>query len=327
MPNFFRLLIILIITSSCKKTDRSYTYDNIDFKEEMRQFVISISDYAKSINSGFEIVTQNGAALITENAQPNGAVHTQYIRAIDGQAQEGLFFGYEFDNEPTPVNITMELKQYLDKAKAQGKQILVTDYCYSPEHIQRAKDSVQTNHYLGFVATRRELNIIPPVNISNENNENINHLSDAKNFLYLINYNRFPNKELLLQSLENTNYDILILDLFYQNNITFTPNDINRLKIKANGGSRLVISYLSIGEAESYRYYWQNQWNTDRPIWLDEENPEWPGNYKVRYWEPDWQNIIYGNNQSYLKKIIDAGFDGAYLDIIDAYEYFEEKNN
>jgi len=64
---------------------------------------------------------------------------------------------------------------------------------------------------------------------------------------------------------------------------------------------------------------------TDPPSWLAEENPEWPGNYKVRYWNKDWQNIIYGKDDSYLKKILDRGFDGVYLDIIDAFEYFEDQ--
>ncbi|NPA44475.1 MAG: hypothetical protein GXO49_02970, partial [Chlorobi bacterium] len=82
--------------------------------------------------------------------------------------------------------------------------------------------------------------------------------------------------------------------------------------------------YMSIGEAENYRYYWQEEWNTNKPEWLDKENPDWEGNYKVWYWNKDWQNIIYGNDNSYLKKILDAGFDGVYLDIIDAFEYYEE---
>ena len=42
-------------------------------------------------------------------------------------------------------------------------------------------------------------------------------------------------------------------------------------------------------------------------------------------WNKDWQNIIYGNENSYLNKIIDANFDGVYLDIIDAFEYYENK--
>jgi cysteinyl-tRNA synthetase len=56
---------------------------------------------------------------------------------------------------------------------------------------------------------------------------------------------------------------------------------------------------------------------------MAEENPEWEGNYKVKYWEKEWQDIIFGNEDSYLQKILDAGFDGVYLDIIDAFEYFE----
>jgi len=81
---------------------------------------------------------------------------------------------------------------------------------------------------------------------------------------------------------------------------------------------------MSIGEAENYRYYWQSGWNTNKPNWLGAQNPNWAGNFTVRYWYADWQNIIYGNDNSYLKKIIDANFDGVYLDIIDAFKYYEK---
>ena len=82
---------------------------------------------------------------------------------------------------------------------------------------------------------------------------------------------------------------------------------------------------MSIGEAEDYRYYWKDEWDKKRewPDWIYKENPDWEGNYKVWYWEQEWKDIIFGNDDSYLKKVIDAGFDGAYLDIIDAFEYYE----
>jgi cysteinyl-tRNA synthetase len=57
---------------------------------------------------------------------------------------------------------------------------------------------------------------------------------------------------------------------------------------------------------------------------LGGENPDWKGNYKVKYWDPQWQAIIYGNDRSYAKMILDAGFDGVYLDLIDAFEYYEQ---
>jgi len=113
------------------------------------------------------------------------------------------------------------------------------------------------------------------------------------------------------------------MDLYFNETTEFTEGEIGQLKYKANGGKRLIISYMSIGEAENYRYYWQSGWKTGNPSWLDDENREWAGNYKVRYWETEWQNIIFGNDNSYLNKIINAGFDGVYLDIIDAFEFFE----
>ena len=79
--------------------------------------------------------------------------------------------------------------------------------------------------------------------------------------------------------------------------------------------------YLSIGEAEDYRYYWRPEWKIKPPPWLDKENPNWPGNYKVKYWYSEWQDIIL----DYTRRIVEAGFDGAYLDIIDAFAYYESK--
>lgn len=110
----------------------------------------------------------------------------------------------------------------------------------------------------------------------------------------------------------------------------FTSDQI--AAVKAPG--KVVLAYMSIGEAESYRFYWNTAWTTKKgrltssaPAWLAKQDPDWPGNFKVRYWMPEWQQIIFGDDtntaaKSYVDRIIDAGFDGVYLDIIDAFEYF-----
>lgn len=107
----------------------------------------------------------------------------------------------------------------------------------------------------------------------------------------------------------------------------FKPAQTAQMKRRPDGGTKKLISYMSIGEAEDYRYYWNKDWekNQDRPAWLDDVNPEWKGNYKVRYWDPDWQAIIMGSPGAYLDRIIAAGFDGVYLDIIDAFEYWRDE--
>ncbi|MDA1257294.1 MAG: endo alpha-1,4 polygalactosaminidase [Chloroflexi bacterium] len=104
----------------------------------------------------------------------------------------------------------------------------------------------------------------------------------------------------------------------------FTKVEIQQLR-SALPEPALVIAYMSIGEAEDYRYYWQDDWKSGNPEWLDSVNPDWAGNFKVRYWDPDWQRVVFGGEGAYLDRILAAGFDGVYLDIIDAYEYFAER--
>ena len=104
----------------------------------------------------------------------------------------------------------------------------------------------------------------------------------------------------------------------------FSRSEVEAMRRMPDGGPRRVVAYMSIGEAEEYRFYWQKSWRTAPPAWLDDENPDWPGNYKVRFWEPSWQAEIFGNPEAYLDLILEAGFEGVYLDIIDAFEYYED---
>jgi cysteinyl-tRNA synthetase, unknown class len=142
------------------------------------------------------------------------------------------------------------------------------------------------------------------------------------------------------------------------------PDDLDGLKRKPEGGRRLVLSYMSIGEAESYRFYWNEAWTrtgsaaarsatvapvADAPVltimgdatgrsgtpdtkpikaveppdWLHHENAEWRENYYVRFWDSAWQNLMFGSPESYLDRIMAAGFDGVYLDRADVYSFWE----
>jgi cysteinyl-tRNA synthetase len=82
---------------------------------------------------------------------------------------------------------------------------------------------------------------------------------------------------------------------------------------------------MSIGQSENYRWYWQAEWADDPPAWLDEPDEVWAGDRWVRYWHPEWQQIIYGTPESYLDQIIALGFDGIYLDRVDAYWFYKEQ--
>ena len=113
----------------------------------------------------------------------------------------------------------------------------------------------------------------------NANSLDITNIIQAENFLCLINPENFGSKQEFTSAVANTNYDVILMDAFFDKQI-WTAHEIAALKTKTNGGKRLVISYMSIGEGEDYRYYWQSSYNTNPPEWLSGPNPDWPGNYK-----------------------------------------------
>lgn len=115
----------------------------------------------------------------------------------------------------------------------------------------------------------------------------------------------------MLASIE---FDVAVVD--YDDSKLSKDNIIN-----LHSQNKVLIAYLSIGEAENYRNYWQKDWKPGNPVFLDKENPNWKGNFKVKYWYSDWQKIVFDS----LFKIIDKGYDGVYLDIVDAYDYFGDK--
>ncbi len=321
------IVTILLSSLDCRKNEYDNYPSQTDYKELMRKFVIGISKYSKHIYPNFIIIPQNGIELMSSNGEINGNISTEYSNAIDGNGQEDLFFGYENDNEATPSETVEYLNNFLNLSKNDSNTILVTDYCSDHSKMDISYSKNNDLGYISFAANHRGLDNIPdyPEYIMNSNSNDINKLSDIKNFLYIINPENYSNKSDFINAIKATNYDLIIMDLFFNNGTMFTAPEIKLLKKKPNGSRRLVISYMSIGEAENYRYYWKDSWNKDKPFWMDEENPNWAGNYKVKYWEKEWQDIIYGNNDSYIKKIMNAGFDGAYLDIIDAFEYYESK--
>jgi cysteinyl-tRNA synthetase, unknown class len=129
----------------------------------------------------------------------------------------------------------------------------------------------------------------------------------------------------------------------------FTAADIAEFRRRpgAPGGApdRIVLAYMSVGEAETYRSYWRPAWTSPtwapmlRPSWLGRENKEWKGNYLVRYWQPGWQRLIVAPRRSqlealrqsllgadipYIDTILEAGFDGVYLDRVDAFAPWEK---
>ncbi|MFV0298304.1 MAG: MJ1477/TM1410 family putative glycoside hydrolase [Hyphomicrobiaceae bacterium] len=131
-----------------------------------------------------------------------------------------------------------------------------------------------------------------------------------------------------LDTILKSNADLVVTE--YSANVgenrAWTREEVEKMKRKPDGSKRLVLAYLSIGEAESYRFYWKPEWKGQAvPGWYVAENCAWPRNYMVRFWLDGWKDIIFRGPDSFLKRIVDAGFDGVYLDRIDVFWELEKE--
>ena len=108
----------------------------------------------------------------------------------------------------------------------------------------------------------------------------------------------------------------------------FTPAEVDTFKANA-----VAVSYISIGEASDFQSYWHKNWTltgratgaltSEAPDWLGPIDQAFPESRKVRYWDADWQKLIFNDDHTgYLDQIVAQGFDGAYLDIVDAYYFW-----
>ncbi len=308
MKQFILALILTAALVGCFKERRS---DKA--AEKMQDFVIDISNYARGFDPDFIIISQNGTELAFNNIDPTEGLNSSYMSAIDGLGVEELFYndGYSLDNE------RLSMLRDIDDAK----KIMVAEYVGDQNNIT---DALNRNYNEGFICFPRTSNnyhyTTIPDSVPHSNENDITSLSQAQNYLYLISTDNYASKEEMINAISETNFDEVLIDLFF-NEVELTSSEVEQLKTKSNGGKRLVISYINIGSAEKFRYYWKDGWGLHHPLWLKRKYDGYDDEFWVKFWKKDWQEIIYGNDNSYMKKIIHAGFDGAYLDNVEAY-YF-----
>jgi cysteinyl-tRNA synthetase len=151
-----------------------------------------------------------------------------------------------------------------------------------------------------------------------------------------------------VDDLAKSRYDLLVVeptrtDWSSPTNRQFdTPAMVRQLQASPAGDGaqrKLVVAYLDIGEAEGWRWYWH--WTkgwvkgkprpADLPSFIVRLDPDgWADNFPVAFWEPAWKDILLEGQQtppipsrpyqSVLDEVLQSGFDGVYLDWVEAYD-------
>jgi uncharacterized protein (TIGR01370 family) len=109
--------------------------------------------------------------------------------------------------------------------------------------------------------------------------------------------------------------NVKVVDLYDDNGNLFTPAQVSQME--SGGGS--VLGYFSIGEAENFRSYWSSLPSSI----IGPQNPDWPGDYQVAYWSPQWLSVA----ENYIQTMINQGYQGAYFDVVDTAESSWAKQN
>jgi len=135
---------------------------------------------------------------------------------------------------------------------------------------------------------------------------NIDRLEDVEKWAIVLDYDEdnHPIDREILQS-----FDMVVLD---------PDNSPETATLKKNQPIR--ISYISVGEAENYRGYWDKI--KDNP-WVLDENPDWEGNFFVDVRDPEWRKLLI---EEVIPEIVNKGFQGLFLDTLDTAVYLEEKS-
>ncbi|GEM_PF-6111122 len=102
--------------------------------------------------------------------------------------------------------------------------------------------------------------------------------------------------------------------------IVLDPNELGVEQVaQLQNSGTIVLSYLSIGEAEKWREYWQEEWDANLPFWIG-ENQTPRESLVVKYWESEWQELTF----SRMDEILLLGYDGFVLDTVSTgYNYWE----
>jgi cysteinyl-tRNA synthetase len=150
-------------------------------------------------------------------------------------------------------------------------------------------------------------------------------LPDVKTFSYLLQ-NVDSNE--IQKELGESHYDMYILEpcVTEKGNETFPIRslieEIRNYNCTTYNKEPIILAYVDIGQAEDWRWYWQNKWEPGRPEWIVTVDPDdWEGCYPVAYWYPEWEDIvIYGAyGMSHLEAILQYDFDGIYMDWVEAF--------
>lgn len=301
----------------------------IDYRQEMRTMIERLATYARSQRSTFSIVVRDPNELIIKRDLQDDRIISPartLMHSIDGIMFDGLFVGHRVIGQAPPAEVDAINRDRLERAKTAGLNVLSLEFARDREAVDAALRQADELGVVTTVVPRSTDNLsgIPnyPPRPNRENPNNILALKDVKNFLYISDPAAFGRQDQFALTVQGTNFDLIIVDPF-SGREPLSKRAVETLKYKKLGAKRMVFARMDLGTAASYRFYWQPGWGEGNPNWIGAPYPGDPDRYFVDYWNVGWQNLMFGNPQSFVYGLIAQGYDGVVLEGLRTFLAFE----
>ena len=309
-----------------------------NYRKHMRNLIISISDYAKSKNSNFQIIPHEGQYLLNKSIWEYHQHNYNQIRQSDKLYNDNTFLSEDAPLDETNIpyrnkyinaidgiviNNRYSLNTPIDSSIINHKlPILSIEQCKNEKIVDNVihRSLIDKSIIYPFVDYNNAFRKIHQQLIINENAENIYKISQAKNINFLLEDELYNDPYMMLQDIRNSNYDIVVINPIFQNTKAFKPDDVEAMKFKKNGARRLIIAQYNISEVSEHDYLWKKGWTIGSPDFIATNSLVNENTYITKYWKPEWHKLM----SHYIKSIIDSGYDGLFLTGTENHRYFEQ---
>lgn len=315
----------------------------VNYRDLMRENVNMLVEYAKKQNPNFVVIAHEGQELLDKSLWEYHLDGYNNARKFGINAKDASFLVHSKDKlKDIDLNTDIIATTYLKNLDAialnnlfcqnsprnkiatqAGLKVISIDQCASEDDFDEAiQESVGEQVLLyGFTDISKAFNNIKEQPVINGSAENITSIKQAHNILFLTDDSQYNDKFSFLEDLRNSSQDVVIINPLFHHSIPFSKEEIQSLKFKKNGTSRLLIAQMNISEADKKSYYWQKNWKTGTPAFLERESYVNQDSMITKYWQEEWRQLI----ARHFKDIIVSGFDGVFFTGLENSRLFEQQ--
>lgn len=302
---------------------------SLDYAQEMRRLIKNIAAYGRQFKPDFLVILNDSKGLLSQIIDVDqlvAAPSSAFIRTLDGIMEPNLSYGAEGFGIERKEKDQKDALEELQVAKDTGLKVFTLDYASKPADVDKAIRFSRKNGFVPYVAPGigYNNNSLPnwPRRPNQENAHTIDNIGKVNNYAFVRDSSRFGSADEFAMQMHNTNYDMLIVNVFHRRNQTHGRDNVRKMQFKKLGARRPVLAYINIGTANIGAYYWKDDWRTGNPPFILEVAPQSSDQYLVQYWHPGWHQVLYGNTQSFIYGIMKEGYDGILIDGANAYRIF-----